>query len=103
MWSSLRTTGSDAVVPAPPRVIFFYRSLGGFDVCFTTFVVLVGCTDGLGAEAGPQMYTGSTSAPTMLTGAFTSTEFDVWVGSQGGRCKALPPARFNCFGLVSGA
>jgi PEP-CTERM motif len=41
----------------------------------------VGCPDGLGAEAGPQMFTGLTSAPTMLTGAFTSTEFDVFVSS----------------------
>ncbi len=53
---------------------------GGWLVCFNG----TGdpCHAGLSTfGGGPQMYTGTTSAPTLLTGAFTSTEFDVFVNT----------------------
>lgn len=69
------------VVITPTDIRFFgIGALGGFEVCFSTFIIGTGCDNGLGAS-GPQMYTGPGTAPTMLPGTFTSTEFDVFVGS----------------------
>jgi hypothetical protein len=56
-----------AVAVTPTEVTFFSAALGGmFEVCLTS-----GCTDFL-QFVGPQMYTGPQSAPTILTGLFTS-------------------------------
>ena len=68
-------------VAVTPTDIRFFNSVnqGGFALCFSTFILHVGC-DGLGT-LGPQMYTGLESAPTLLTGAFTSTDSVVQVGA----------------------
>jgi hypothetical protein len=52
---------------------------GGFEVCFNG-ATRATCTDGL-ATFGPQMYSGTTSAPTLSPGAFTSDSFGVVVNS----------------------
>lgn len=58
-----------------PTLITFGAFGGGWQFCFTS-----PCTSGLSTlGAGPQMYTGTTSAPTLIPGAFTSTEFVVYV------------------------
>jgi hypothetical protein len=44
---------------------------GGFAICFNG-TNAQNCTDALGFIFGPQMYTGMTSAPTLLPGPFTS-------------------------------
>lgn len=57
-------------VVAPPTLIRFFSgtNFGGFAICFNgaTFST---CTEGLATD-GPQMYTGTTSAPTLIPGAF---------------------------------
>lgn len=63
-----------------PAAIKFFSSAaeGMFEICFGT-----GCgPTGSGFSfVGPQMYSGSTSAPTILTGDFTSTEFALFFGT----------------------
>jgi hypothetical protein len=51
---------------------------GGWEIIFngTTTNPIAGLSTG---GAGPQMFTGTTSAPTLIPGAFTSTEFDVFL------------------------
>jgi PEP-CTERM motif len=57
-------------VAITPTFIRFFSGTngGGFAICFdgTTFPT---CTEGLATD-GPQMYTGTTSAPTLTAGAF---------------------------------
>lgn len=61
----------DAITPA--EIAFFNTSEQGmFEICFLS----TNCDDGFYLQ-GPQMYTGSESAPTISTGSFTSTTFDV--------------------------
>jgi hypothetical protein len=76
---SYSLNGSPDVIT--PTDIRFFNSAneGGFALCFSSFILKVGC-DGLGT-LGPQMYTGPESAPTLLTGAFTSTDSVVQVGT----------------------
>jgi hypothetical protein len=50
-----------------------------FEICFVST-----CTPGAGGGfsfVGPQMYSGAESAPTILTGSFPSTTFDVFLGT----------------------
>jgi hypothetical protein len=54
---------------------------GGWEICFNGTTNAT-CTEGMGTD-GPQMYTGTTSAPTLIAGAFTSTGVGVSVGSTG--------------------
>jgi hypothetical protein len=66
----------DAIMPT---LIIFGSGAGGggWQICFTGTSP---CTSGLSTlGAGPQMYTGTASAPTLIPGAFTSTEFVVYV------------------------
>ncbi len=67
-----------------PSFIRFFSGTngGGFEICFNGATV-ASCTDGLATATfgWPQMYTGATSAPTLLTGAFT-TDFAALVGSN---------------------
>ena len=51
---------------------------GGWLMCFNGTTVL--CNAGFSTlGAGPQMFTGPTSAPTLIPGAFTSDIFDVFI------------------------
>jgi hypothetical protein len=51
---------------------------GGWLMCVNG--TTTNCLAGLSTlGAGPQMYTGTTSAPTLIAGAFTSTVFDVFL------------------------
>ena len=77
---SYSLNGSPVVITPTDIRFFGIGALGGFEVCFSPFIILTGCDNGLGAT-GAQMYTGPGTAPSMLTGMFTSTEFDVFVGS----------------------
>ncbi|HLM99838.1 MAG TPA: hypothetical protein VK335_11175 [Bryobacteraceae bacterium] len=61
-----------------PTLIRFWSATagGGWMICFDGTSP---CTDGFSTGgAGPQMYSGTTSAPTLLPGAFTSDEFAVF-------------------------
>jgi hypothetical protein len=72
-----------SVAITPVDIRFFNDSqFGGFNLCFTTACSFFNSpADGIEIE-GPQMYQGSESAPTMLTGAFTSQFLDVFVDSD---------------------
>ena len=74
-----------AVAIIPTFIRFFSGGNGGgFAICFNG-TTAQNCTDALGFTFGPQMYTGPTSAPTLIPGPFTSdlavvvnsTAFDV--------------------------
>jgi hypothetical protein len=77
---SYSLNGSPVVIMPTDIRFFGIGAQGGFEVCFSTFIIGTGCDNGLGAT-GAQLYTGPGTAPTMLTGTFPSTEFDVFVGS----------------------
>ena len=66
-----------AITPAEIRFIS-NAGEGMFLICFPS---ACGPTSGGLALAGPQMYSGLESAPTILTGNFTSTAFDVFTGT----------------------
>jgi hypothetical protein len=67
-----------------PSFIRFFSGAngGGFEICFNGANV-ASCTDGLGPVlfGQPQMYTGTTSAPTLIPGAFGITSFAALIGS----------------------
>lgn len=70
-------------VTITPTFIRFFSGTngGGFEICFNGTTV-ASCTDGLGTTTvGPQMYAGTTSAPTLLTGSFTFDGFAFAVSS----------------------
>jgi hypothetical protein len=72
------------VAITPTFVRFFPESNGsGFEICFTGTSVPT-CTDALatGFFAGPQMFTGATSMPTLSRGPFTFTELDAIVDTN---------------------
>jgi hypothetical protein len=68
---SYSLNGSPVVIQ--PTFIRFFSggNGGGFAICFNG-TNAQNCTDALGFIFGPQMYTGMTSAPTLLPGPFTS-------------------------------
>jgi hypothetical protein len=70
-------------VAITPTFIRFFSggNGGGFAICFNG-TNAQNCTDALGFIFGPQMYTGMTSAPTLLPGPFTS-DLGVVVNSAG--------------------
>ena len=70
-----------AITPVDIR-FFSLIQYGGFNICFTQACYFFNSpTDGFEIE-GLQMYIGSTSAPTMITGEFTSASFDVFVNGE---------------------
>jgi len=72
--------GGSAVAITPTFIRFFSGTNdGGFAICFdgATFGT---CSEGL-ATVGPQMYSGTTSAPTLLAGTFVQDGFGVIAGS----------------------
>jgi len=70
-------------VAITPTFIRFFSGTngGGWEICFNGASNAT-CTEGLATD-GPQMYTGTTSAPTLIAGAFTSTGVGASVGSTG--------------------
>jgi len=67
------------VAVTPVEIRFFNAATTGmFAICF---VGSCGPTSSGLQFAGPQMYSGAESAPTILTGAFASTAFVVYVGT----------------------
>jgi hypothetical protein len=67
------------VAIAPADILFFNTATEGmFEICFPS---ACGPTSAGFSFAGPQMYSGSESAPTILTGDFTSTIFDIFTGT----------------------
>jgi hypothetical protein len=72
------------VAITPVDIRFFSSSSPGkgmIDICFSATT----CTPTAGGGfsfVGPQMYLGSESAPTILTGDFTSTTFDMFYGTN---------------------
>jgi PEP-CTERM motif len=69
-----------AVAISPADIKFFNTATEGmFEICFPS---ACGPTSGGFSFVGPQMYSGSESAPTMLTGDFTSTTFDVFIDTS---------------------
>ena len=68
------TLAGSPVAISPSFVRFFSApNGGGFEICFNGATPAT-CTDGVGSPSfGPQMYSGTTSAPTLLAGAFTET------------------------------
>ena len=67
------------VAIAPLAIRFFNGATTGmFAICF---VAACGPASSGLQFAGPQMYSGAESAPTILTGAFTSTTFVSYVGT----------------------
>lgn len=66
----------------PEDIRFFSTSqYGGFNICFTTACSFLDSpTDGF-SILDKQMYNGHESAPTMLTGTFSSTYLEVYVDS----------------------
>jgi hypothetical protein len=70
-------------VAITPTFIRFFTAAngGGFAICFSGTTV-ASCTNGLGTGFSPtQMFIGTTSAPTLLAGAFTFDQFGFVVGS----------------------
>jgi hypothetical protein len=62
-------------VAITPTFIRFFSPTngGGFEICFNG-TTAANCTNGLGSPFfGPPMFTGTTSAPTLSTGAFTES------------------------------
>lgn len=71
--------GGSPVAITPAAIQFLIAAGEGmFEICFPA---ACGPTSGGFSFAGPQMYSGSTSAPTILTGDFTSTTFDMFYGT----------------------
>lgn len=68
------------VAITPTFIRFFSGTIGGgWLMCFNGTTT---CTEGFSTGgAGPQMYTGDTSAPTLIPGVFTSDAFDVFVNT----------------------
>lgn len=67
-----------------PSFIRFFSAFngGGFEICFNGTTAAT-CTDGLGTPifpSSPQMYVGTTSAPTLSSGSFTTGSFAAIVG-----------------------
>jgi hypothetical protein len=81
--SSFSYSLNGSPVAITPTFIRFFRggNGGGFAICFNG-TNAQNCTDALGFTFGPQMYTGMTSAPTLLPGPFTS-DLGVVVNSAG--------------------
>ncbi len=83
-FSNFSYTLSGLPDPVTPTFIRFFSPTNGagFLMCFNGATTAT-CTDGLGPGffAGPTMYLGSTSAPTLLSGAFTFNPFYVVVNS----------------------
>jgi hypothetical protein len=71
-------------VTITPTFIRFFSGTngGGFLICFNG-TTTASCTDGLGSPlfGQPQMYTGTTAAPTLSTGSFSITSFAAFVSS----------------------
>jgi len=71
-------------VAITPSFIRFFSGTngGGFLICFNG-TTTASCTDGLGSPlfGQPQMYTGTTAAPTLIPGAFSITSFAAFVNS----------------------
>jgi PEP-CTERM motif len=68
-----------------PTFIRFFSAAngGGFEICFSGMTVAT-CSDGLGTGFfNTQMYSGPTSAPTLLPGSFDLDEFGAIVDSVG--------------------
>jgi hypothetical protein len=67
-----------------PSFIRFFSGAngGGFLICFNG-TTTASCTDGLGSPlfGQPQMYTGTTAAPTLIPGTFSITSFAAVVNS----------------------
>lgn len=80
-FSSFSYSLNGSPVAITPTFIRFFpaTNAGGWEVCFSGTNNST-CTEGF-ANEGPQMYTGTTSAPTLLPGAFTSTGAHASVGS----------------------
>ena len=71
------------VAITPTFIRFFSASNGGgFLICFNG-TTTASCTDGLGSPlfGQPQMYTGTTAAPTLIPGMFSITSFAAVVNS----------------------
>jgi hypothetical protein len=79
-FSDFNYTLDGSPVAITPTLIRFFSGTndGGFAICFdgATFGT---CTEGLATD-GPQMYTGTTSAPTLLAGPFLQSGLDAIVG-----------------------
>jgi hypothetical protein len=71
-------------VAITPTFIRFFSGTngGGFLICFNG-TTAASCTDGLGSPlfGQPQMYTGTTAAPTLIPGMFSITSFAAVVNS----------------------
>jgi len=80
-FSSFSYSLGGAPVAITPTFIRFFSGTndGGFAICFdgTTFAT---CSEGLATD-GPQMYTGTTSAPTLVPGTFVQDGLSVIVDS----------------------
>ncbi len=73
-------------VSITPTFIRFFSAPngGGFEICFNG-TTAGSCTDALATPifpGSPQMYTGATSAPTLIPGGFTTGAFDVLVNAN---------------------
>jgi len=84
-FSDFSYTLAGSPVTISPSFIRFFSAFngGGLETCFNGATV-ASCTDGLATPIFPpslQMYTGTTSAPTLLTGAFTTDAFAALVNS----------------------
>lgn len=79
-FSDFNYTLDGSPVAITPTFIRFFSgtNFGGFAICFdgTTFAT---CTEGLATD-GPQMYTGTTSAPTLTPGTFLQSGLGAIVG-----------------------
>jgi hypothetical protein len=83
-FSNFRYTLDTLPVAITPTFIRFFSASngGGFLICFNG-TTTASCTDGLGSPlfGQPQMYTGTTAAPTLIPGTFSITSFAAVVNS----------------------
>jgi hypothetical protein len=84
-FSNFSYTLNHSPVAISPSFIRFFTAAngGGFLICFNGMTAGT-CTDGLGSPlfGQPQMYTGTTAAPTLIPGAFSITSFAAVVNSN---------------------
>ena len=83
-FSNFSYTLDGSHVAITPTFIRFFSGTngGGFLICFNG-TTAASCADGLGSPlfGQPQMYTGTTSAPTLIAGSFSITSFATVVNS----------------------
>jgi hypothetical protein len=84
-FSNFSYTLDGSPVAITPTFVRFFSAAngGGFEICFSGTTVPT-CSEGLGTGFfNTQMYTGPTSAPTLLPGSFDLDEFGAVVDSVG--------------------